>query len=68
MASLAWGLNLATFIGIAILAVPVWSLNTRKALPRLWQLFSPSDGVPIELLCFEFVSNGGHSELAFQEP
>ncbi len=30
MASLAWGLNLATFIGIAILAVPVWSLNTRK--------------------------------------
>jgi hypothetical protein len=30
MASLAWGLNLATFLGIAILAVPVWSLNTRK--------------------------------------
>ena len=30
MASMAWGLNLATFLGIAILAVPVWSLNTRK--------------------------------------
>ena len=30
MASLAWGLDLATLIGIAILAVPVWSLNTRK--------------------------------------
>ena len=30
MASMAWWLNLATFLGIAILAVPVWSLNTRK--------------------------------------
>ena len=30
MASLAWGLDLATLIGIAILAAPVWSLNTRK--------------------------------------
>ena len=30
MALLTWWLNLATFIGIAVLAVPVWSLNTRK--------------------------------------
>ena len=30
MFSFPWWLNLATFLGIAILAVPVWSLNTRK--------------------------------------
>jgi membrane protein implicated in regulation of membrane protease activity len=30
MLSLHWWLNLATFAGIAILAVPVWDLNTRK--------------------------------------
>lgn len=30
MAELAWWLNLATFLGIAILAVPVLSLNNRK--------------------------------------
>ncbi|SNR44446.1 hypothetical protein [Puniceibacterium sediminis] len=30
MFTFAWWLNLATFAGIAILAVPVWSLNSRK--------------------------------------
>ena len=27
---MTWWLNLATFLGIAILAVPVWDLNLRK--------------------------------------
>jgi len=30
MMSLTWWLNLGTFLGIAILAVPVWDLNVRK--------------------------------------
>lgn len=30
MHALHWWLNLATFAGIAILAVPVWDLNFRK--------------------------------------
>ncbi|MEM5582142.1 MULTISPECIES: hypothetical protein [unclassified Roseibium] len=30
MFSFGWWLNLATFSGIALLAVPVWDLNSRK--------------------------------------
>lgn len=30
MPDLHWWLNLASFLGIAILAVPVWSLNFRR--------------------------------------
>lgn len=37
MFSFHWWLNLATFSGIAILAVPVWDLNTRKRRLHLVQ-------------------------------
>lgn len=30
MPDMAWWLDLATFLGIAVLAVPVWSLDLRK--------------------------------------
>lgn len=30
MSAFEWWLNLATFVGVAVLSVPVWSLNFRK--------------------------------------
>lgn len=44
MFAIDWWLNLATFLGIAVLAVPVWDLNLRKRqLHRVQRADSDAD-------------------------